>query len=41
MSSELDDTSLEKLLVLLRKYRSVIGYSLDDIKGVGPTLVMH
>ena len=41
MSFDLDDTSLEKLLVLLRKYQSVIGYSLDDIKRVIPTLVMH
>ena len=41
MSSELDNSSLEKLLVLLRKYRGVIGYSLDDIKGISPTLVMH
>ena len=41
VSFDLDDTSLEKLLVLLRKYQSVIGYSLDDIKRVIPTLVMH
>ena len=38
VSSELDDTSLEKLLVL---FRSVIRYSLDDIKAISLTLVMH
>ena len=41
VSFELDDTSLEKLLALLNKYQSVIGYSLDDIKGISPKLVMH
>ena len=41
VSYELDNTSLEKLLVLLRKYRSVIRYSLDDIKRISPTLFMH
>ena len=37
----LDDSSLEKLLVLLRKYKGVIGYSIDDIKGISPSLDMH
>ena len=41
MNSELDDTSLEKLLAPLNKYQSVIGYSLDDIKGISPKLVMR
>ena len=41
VSFELDDTSLEKLLALLNKYQSVIGYSLDDIKGISPKLVMR
>ncbi|XP_021746196.1 uncharacterized protein LOC110712084 [Chenopodium quinoa] len=38
---KLDDTSLEKLLVVLRKYRDVIGYKIDDIKGISPTICMH
>ncbi|XP_021750654.1 uncharacterized protein LOC110716341 [Chenopodium quinoa] len=38
---KLDDTSLEKLLVVLKKYRDVIGYKIDDIKGISPTICMH
>ena len=41
VNSKLDDASLEKLLVVLRKYRSVIGYSVDDIKGISPSLCKH
>ena len=41
VNSKLDDTSVEKLLVVLKKYRSVIGYSIDDIKGISPSLCMH
>ena len=41
VSAELDDQSLEKLLTVLRKFQSVIGYSIDDIKGISPSLVMH
>ncbi|XP_021748087.1 uncharacterized protein LOC110713944 [Chenopodium quinoa] len=40
-NAKLDDTSLEKLLVVLRKYRDVIGYKIDDIKGISPTICMH
>ncbi|CAA7033497.1 unnamed protein product [Microthlaspi erraticum] len=32
---------LETLLVELRKYRRALGYSLDDIKGLSPTLCTH
>ncbi|XP_021760257.1 uncharacterized protein LOC110725097 [Chenopodium quinoa] len=41
VNAKLDDTSLEKLLVVLRKYRDVIGYKIDDIKGISPTICMH
>ncbi|XP_021714895.1 uncharacterized protein LOC110682862 [Chenopodium quinoa] len=41
VNTNLDDTSLEKLLVVLREYRSVIGYAIDDIKGISPTTCMH
>ncbi|XP_021743097.1 uncharacterized protein LOC110709193 [Chenopodium quinoa] len=41
VNTNLDDTSLEKLLVVLREYRSVIGYAIDDIKGISPTICMH
>ena len=40
-SSKLDDPQLEKLLDVLRKHRSAIGYSIDDIKGLSPSLCMH
>ncbi|CAA7056270.1 unnamed protein product [Microthlaspi erraticum] len=32
---------LETLLVELRKYRRALGYSLEDIKGLSPTLCTH
>ena len=41
VNARLDETSIHKLLVVLRKYRSVIGYSINDIKGISPTLCMH
>ncbi|XP_021727899.1 uncharacterized protein LOC110695013 [Chenopodium quinoa] len=41
VNAKLDDTSLEKLLVVLREYRDVIGYKIDDIKGISPTICMH
>ena len=41
MNDTLDDPSLEKWLVYLSKYKGVIGYSIDDIKGISPSLGMH
>ena len=41
VSAKLDDPQLEKLLSVLRKLRGVIGYSIDDIKGLSPSLCMH
>ena len=41
VNAKLDDTSLGKLLVVLREYRGVIGYKIDDIKGISPTICMH
>ena len=32
---------LKKLLVILRKYKNVIGYTIDDIKGINPSFCMH
>ncbi|KAL2901193.1 DNA damage-inducible protein 1 [Bienertia sinuspersici] len=37
VNAELNDTQTEKLLVLLRKYKNVIGYTIDDIKGINPS----
>ena len=31
----------EKLLKTLKKHRAVIGYTLDDLKGISPTLCQH
>ena len=41
VNASLDDPSLEKLKQLLRKYQGVIGYSIDDLKGISPSLCMH
>ena len=31
----------ERLLKVLRKHRAAIGYTLDDFKGISPTLCQH
>ena len=31
----------ERLLKVLRKHRAAIGYTLDDLKGISPTLCQH
>ncbi|XP_021727434.1 uncharacterized protein LOC110694570 [Chenopodium quinoa] len=41
LNAKLDDTSLGKLLVFLREYRGIIGYKINDIKGISPTICMH
>ncbi|XP_013639554.1 PREDICTED: uncharacterized protein LOC106344790 [Brassica oleracea var. oleracea] len=41
VSSELDEIELHALLKELRKYIKAIGYSLDDIKGISPSLCTH
>lgn len=41
VNAELDDIQIEKLLVILRKYKNVIGYTIDDIKGINPSFCMH
>ncbi|XP_013632712.1 PREDICTED: uncharacterized protein LOC106338231 [Brassica oleracea var. oleracea] len=41
VSSELNENELSKLLNELKKYRKAICYSLDDIKGISPSLCMH
>ncbi|XP_023634279.1 uncharacterized protein LOC111829418 [Capsella rubella] len=39
--ASLSNEELELLVTELRKYRRAIGYSLDDIKGISPSLCMH
>ncbi|XP_048611670.1 uncharacterized protein LOC125585969 [Brassica napus] len=41
VSSELTENELSMLLNELKKYRKALGYSLDDIKGISPSLCMH
>ncbi|XP_056860064.1 uncharacterized protein LOC130508525 [Raphanus sativus] len=41
VSSELTELELSELLNALKRFRKAIGYSLDDIKGISPTLCMH
>lgn len=41
VSALLSDDELEKLLHVLRQYKSAIGWSIEDIKGISPALCMH
>lgn len=41
ISSYLDTKQVHKLLEVLRAHQSAIGYSIDDLKGISPTLFMH
>jgi hypothetical protein len=38
ISDKLSDEETSKLIVILEKHRSVFGYSLQDLKGISPTL---
>ena len=41
ISDKLIESETRWLAVVLEKYRSVIGYSLQDLKGIGPNLCTH
>ncbi|XP_074298536.1 uncharacterized protein LOC141629432 [Silene latifolia] len=41
VSAKLDDNQLYALLVVLKKNRKALGYSLDDLKGISPNICMH
>jgi hypothetical protein len=41
MSSKLSGKEEERLLEILRKHRGAIGYTLDDLKGISPTICQH
>ncbi|KAI4988248.1 hypothetical protein ZWY2020_029878 [Hordeum vulgare] len=41
ISASLSDHEEKKLLKTLRKHRAAIGYTLDDLKGISPTLCQH
>ena len=41
LSANLSEHEEERLLKVLRKHRAAIGYTLDDLKGISPTLCQH
>jgi hypothetical protein len=41
ISDKLSDEETSKLIAILEKHRSVFGYSLQDLKGISPTLCTH
>ena len=41
ISANLSEQEKERLLKTLKKHRTAIGYTLDDLKGIGPTLCQH
>ena len=41
ISANLLDQEEEKLLKTLKKHHAAIGYTLDDLKGISPTLCQH
>ena len=41
VSNELNPEETEKLLNLLRKHKKVIGYSINDLKGISPAFCTH
>jgi hypothetical protein len=41
IASDLKDPQEEELLEVLREHKEAIGWTIEDIKGISPTLVMH
>jgi hypothetical protein len=41
ISSKLLGKEEERLLEILRKHQGAIGYTLDDLKGISPTICQH
>jgi hypothetical protein len=41
IASDLIDAQEEELLDVLREHKEAIGWTIDDIKGISPSLVMH
>ncbi|XP_058726124.1 uncharacterized protein LOC131597442 [Vicia villosa] len=41
VNAELGATEIEKLLQVLRKYPFALGYNIDDLKGISPSICMH
>ena len=41
ISDKLSDVETQQLLIILESHRSVLGYSLQDLRGINPTLCTH
>jgi hypothetical protein len=41
ISSDLDEAQEQELLNVLREHKEAIGWSIEDIKGISPTVVLH
>ena len=41
IASDLVDAQEEKLLDILREHKEAIGWTIEDIKGINPSVVMH
>ncbi|KAK1649802.1 hypothetical protein QYE76_067607 [Lolium multiflorum] len=41
ISAKLSDIEEERLLEILKKHRGAIGYTLDDLKGISPSICQH
>ena len=41
ISANLSEHEEERLLKTLKKHHAAIGYTLDDLKGISPTLCQH
>ena len=41
ISTALTEAEEQKLLEILRKYKEAIAWSIEDLKGISPSLCMH
>ena len=41
ISAVLTEAEEQKLLVILRKYKEAIAWSIEDLKGISPSICMH
>ena len=41
ISSKLSGNEKARLLEVLKKHRGAMGYTLDDLKGISPTICQH
>ena len=41
ISAALTEAEEHKLLVVLRKYKEAIAWSIEDLKGISPSICMH